>query len=81
MGSRIQRILKKKATARTPRFRSTGYRVANEFYWMDTDEEVDVHRRLEVGNKMVPRTGIEPARLSTLDPKSSASANFATSAL
>ena len=30
---------------------------------------------------LVPRTGIEPARLSTLDPKSSASANFATSAL
>ena len=29
---------------------------------------------------LVPRTGIEPARLSTLDPKSSASTNFATSA-
>ena len=29
---------------------------------------------------MVPRTGIEPARLAALDPKSSASANFATSA-
>jgi hypothetical protein len=33
-----------------------------------------------VSKKMVPRTGIEPARLSTLDPKSSASTNFATSA-
>ena len=30
--------------------------------------------------EMVPRTGIEPARLAALDPKSSASANFATSA-
>ncbi len=30
--------------------------------------------------KMVPRARLELARLSTLDPKSSASANFATSA-
>ena len=29
---------------------------------------------------MVPRARLELARLSTLDPKSSASANFATSA-
>ncbi len=30
---------------------------------------------------LVPRARLELARLSTLDPKSSASANFATSAL
>ena len=32
-------------------------------------------------NDLVPRARLELARLSTLDPKSSASANFATSAL
>jgi hypothetical protein len=32
------------------------------------------------GEVMVPRARLELARLSTLDPKSSASANFATSA-
>ena len=33
-----------------------------------------------VRKELVPRARLELARLSTLDPKSSASANFATSA-
>lgn len=81
MCSEITRVLQNYAAVRCLRLSATGYWIAGKSNHNVTNGKIDLYDQVSEEENLVPRTGIEPARLSTLDPKSSASANFATSAL
>ena len=79
MCCRVKGVLEKKCAALRPNLCSTGHGIADEFYVCIGNGKVDFHPLCKI-NQVVPRARLELARLSTPDPKSGASANFATSA-